>query len=71
LPEGIKLMAACVLLGMSVHPLTRALQKKIIKKPAPTIFFSGFPEPHDKSSEPGLKVSPLLKKDHCNCGCDK
>ncbi len=48
LPEGVKLTAACILLGMSVHPLARALRKKVIPKPAPTVFFSGFPEPYTK-----------------------
>lgn len=71
LPEGVKVTAACILLAMSVFPLARALRKKVVPKPDSTVFFSGFPEPYEKSSGPGLKVISLPKKDHCSCGCDK
>lgn len=69
LPEGMKLVAAFILLGISVQPLTLQLRRKFVRKPAPAVFFSDFPVMSKSSTEPAEKIPPASPK--CSCGCGK
>lgn len=68
LPEWVKLVAVFILLGMSVKPLVVALQKKFTRKPAPTVFYSGFPAISGTLAGPGKKPGPISAKGQCSCG---
>lgn len=58
-PEIIKLLAAVLLLGISLKPLYTAGRKKFMKKPRSNQFISPFPPLHDKSQS--------KQKEHCSC----
>lgn len=66
-PAGVKLVAAALLLMISVRPLYTLLRKRIRSKNAPTVFMSSFP---DIGNGKKVKHQHLLPpgKNHCGCG---
>ena len=68
LPESVKLVAALILLAISVQPLTSQLRKKFARKPAPTVFLSGFPTMAKPASETVKKPHAEPPKVPCSCG---
>lgn len=65
-PEAVKLVAALLLLALSVKPLVSAFRKKIAPKSAPTVFVSPFP-PVNRDSASNAKNTPGEKTAHSGC----
>jgi uncharacterized membrane protein YraQ (UPF0718 family) len=66
IPESVKLIAAVLLLGLSVKPLFMMVRKKFASKPAPTSFISPFPpiQMHSNTTE---KQECKANTDDCTC----
>lgn len=65
-PEQVKLLAALLLLGLSVKPLIRTIRKLFTRKPAPQSFVSPFPPVHLHGAHPENSTSHD-RKDRCSC----
>jgi uncharacterized protein len=68
LPEGVKLITAFALLGLSMKPLIAQLRTKFARKPAPTVYFSGFPAMSGTLTGPVKSPVSISAKGHCGCG---
>lgn len=68
IPGGVKLIAALVLLLLSVKPLATSIKKKLVKKPEQNVYISSFPALHDKRPIAGKHHGPLADKGGCDCG---
>ncbi len=65
-PEGVKLVAGILLLGLSVKPVFMTIRKKFASKPIPTTFISPFP-PITLHSINDEKHGSERKAGHCDC----
>jgi hypothetical protein len=66
IPESVKLIAAVLLLGLSVKPLFMMVRKKFASKPAPTSFISPFP-PIQMPSKNNEKEECKANAEKCDC----